>query len=48
MIRPDNTASIAVAERLGMTPLRPDNLLGDPVTVYAIDRADCKGKVPRI
>lgn len=38
MIRPGNTASIAVAEGLGMTPLRPDNLLGDPVTVYAIDR----------
>jgi RimJ/RimL family protein N-acetyltransferase len=37
MIRPDNTASIAVAERLGMTPLRPDNLLGDPVTVYATE-----------
>jgi len=38
MIRPDNTASIAVAERLGMNPLRPDKLLGDPVTVYAITR----------
>lgn len=35
MIRPDNIASIAVAERLGMSPLRPDKLLGDPVTVYA-------------
>jgi RimJ/RimL family protein N-acetyltransferase len=40
MIRPDNTASIAVAERLGMSPLRPDKLLGDPVTVYAIHRPD--------
>jgi RimJ/RimL family protein N-acetyltransferase len=40
MIRPDNTASIAVAERLGMSPLRPDNLLGDPVTVYTISRGD--------
>jgi RimJ/RimL family protein N-acetyltransferase len=38
MIRPDNTASIAVAERLNMSPLRPDKLLGDPVTVYAIER----------
>ncbi|MGN6276704.1 MAG: GNAT family N-acetyltransferase [Solirubrobacterales bacterium] len=38
MIRPDNTASIAVAERLGMSPLRPDKLLGDPVTVYATRR----------
>lgn len=38
MIRPDNVASIAVAERLGMTPLRDDELLGDAVTIYAIDR----------
>lgn len=38
MIRPDNVASIAVAERLGLTPLRADELLGDAVTVYAIDR----------
>jgi len=38
MVRPDNTASIAVAERIGMTPLRPDKLLGDPVTVYATER----------
>jgi len=38
MIRPDNVASIAVAERLGMTPLREDELIGDAVTVYAIDR----------
>jgi RimJ/RimL family protein N-acetyltransferase len=38
MIRPDNLASIAVAERLGMTPLRSDELLGDAVVVYAIDR----------
>lgn len=40
MIQPANTASIAVAERLGMTPLRPDLLLGDSVTVYAIRRGD--------
>jgi RimJ/RimL family protein N-acetyltransferase len=38
LIRPDNDASIAVAERLGMTPLRADELLGDAVAVYAIDR----------
>ncbi|HEY6145098.1 MAG TPA: GNAT family N-acetyltransferase [Solirubrobacterales bacterium] len=38
MIRPDNVASIAVAERICMTPLRDDELLGDAVTVYAIDR----------
>ncbi|HEV2858510.1 MAG TPA: GNAT family N-acetyltransferase [Solirubrobacterales bacterium] len=35
MIRPDNVASIAVAERLGMHPIRRDELLGDPVAVYA-------------
>jgi RimJ/RimL family protein N-acetyltransferase len=40
MIAPDNSASIAVAERLGMTPLREDTLLGEPVVVYAVRRAD--------
>jgi RimJ/RimL family protein N-acetyltransferase len=35
MIRPDNVASIAVAERLGMHPIRRDELLCDPVTIYA-------------
>jgi RimJ/RimL family protein N-acetyltransferase len=35
MIRPGNVASIAVAERLGMHPIRRDELLGDPVVVYA-------------
>lgn len=39
MIRPDNAASIAVAERLGMEPIREDELLGDPVVVYAVRRA---------
>ncbi|HEX5990118.1 MAG TPA: GNAT family N-acetyltransferase [Solirubrobacterales bacterium] len=38
MIRPDNAASIAVAERLGMEPLREDVLLGDEVVVYAVRR----------
>ncbi len=38
MIQPGNAASIAVAERLGMSPLRADKLLGDEVTVYAIGR----------
>jgi RimJ/RimL family protein N-acetyltransferase len=37
-IDPDNTASIAVAERLGMTPLREDKLHGDPVIVYSLSR----------
>lgn len=36
MINPANTRSIAVANRLGMTPQREDELLGDPVTVYAL------------
>lgn len=35
MIRPDNVASIAVAERLGMHPIRRDELQGDAVTIYA-------------
>ncbi|HEU5251875.1 MAG TPA: GNAT family N-acetyltransferase [Solirubrobacterales bacterium] len=38
MIRPDNSASTAVAERLGMAPLRDDELQGDAVVVYSIDR----------
>jgi RimJ/RimL family protein N-acetyltransferase len=37
-IDPDNTASIAVAERLGMAPLREDTLHGGPVIVYALSR----------
>jgi RimJ/RimL family protein N-acetyltransferase len=34
----DNAPSIAVAERLGMTPLREDVYEGDALTVYAISR----------
>jgi RimJ/RimL family protein N-acetyltransferase len=37
-IQPVNVASVRVAERLGMTPIREDQLLGADVTVYAIDR----------
>jgi len=37
-IDPDNTASIAVAERLGMTPLREDTLHDGPVIVYSLSR----------
>lgn len=37
-IDPDNTASIAVAERLGMSPLREDTLHDEPVVVYALSR----------
>jgi RimJ/RimL family protein N-acetyltransferase len=38
MIRPGNTASVHVAERLGFTPLREDALFGNPVTVYSLDK----------
>jgi RimJ/RimL family protein N-acetyltransferase len=38
MIHPDNAASIAVAERLDMSPIRSDTLLDTPVVVYAIDQ----------
>ena len=40
MIGPDNLRSIRVAERLGMTPLRADVLLDDPVVVYSISREE--------
>jgi RimJ/RimL family protein N-acetyltransferase len=40
MIHHGNTASIAVAERLGFTPLREDTVLGRPCTVYALARDD--------
>ncbi len=40
MIDPDNAASIRVARRLGLAPLRKDVLLGSEVVVYAISRAD--------
>jgi RimJ/RimL family protein N-acetyltransferase len=38
MIGPDNAASIAVAERLGMAPLREDTLDGEAIVVFAIRR----------
>lgn len=37
MIQPANEPSIAVAERLGMEPLREDELLGVAVTVYSVN-----------
>jgi RimJ/RimL family protein N-acetyltransferase len=40
MIQPENTASIAVAERLGMSPIRADELLGEAVVVHAISQED--------
>ena len=38
MIRPDNQRSTAVAQRIGLSPIRPDVLLGEPVNVYSISR----------
>lgn len=38
MIQPANARSIAVAARLGMSPLRQDVLMGEPVTVYSKSR----------
>jgi RimJ/RimL family protein N-acetyltransferase len=38
MISPGNDRSIQVAERLGMSPLREDVLLDEPVVVYALER----------
>lgn len=45
MIRPGNEASIAVAERLGMSPSREDELRGDEVVVYSIDREVWAGRI---
>ena len=39
MIRPDNSRSMGVARRLGLTPIRDDVLHGVPVIVHAIQRA---------
>ena len=39
MIEPVNGRSLAVAERLGLKPLRQDELLGRVVTVFAAERA---------
>jgi len=40
MINRDNRRSIAVAERLHLSPVRDDELLGEPVVVYAVWRDD--------
>ncbi|HTZ65417.1 MAG TPA: GNAT family N-acetyltransferase [Solirubrobacteraceae bacterium] len=44
MIEPINARSAAVAGRLGMEPLRPDELMGVPVVVHAVDRAAWAGR----
>ncbi|MGH2976428.1 MAG: GNAT family N-acetyltransferase, partial [Solirubrobacterales bacterium] len=38
VIQPDNTASIRVAERLGMRRLRETTLKGQDVVIFGIDR----------
>ncbi len=43
MIRPDNHRSIAVARRLGMSPLRSDVLDDIEVTVHALTRGEWAG-----
>jgi RimJ/RimL family protein N-acetyltransferase len=40
LIRPENAASIRVAERLGERPEGRTELFGKEVLVYGIDRAD--------
>jgi RimJ/RimL family protein N-acetyltransferase len=40
MIRPENDASIRLARRLGMAPLRSDVLLDDAVVVFSVNRDD--------
>lgn len=40
MISLENARSARLAKRLGMTPIREDVLIGKPVIVFAIERAD--------
>ncbi|MFE2579099.1 GNAT family N-acetyltransferase [Streptomyces sp. NPDC059378] len=40
VIHHGNTASSAVARRLGFTPLREDSVLNRPCTVHALARVD--------
>jgi RimJ/RimL family protein N-acetyltransferase len=44
MIQPENTASVRVAERLGLRPQRTDTLLGEQVVVHAISREDWEAR----
>ncbi|HEY6729580.1 MAG TPA: GNAT family N-acetyltransferase [Solirubrobacterales bacterium] len=46
MIQPANEPSAAVAGRLGMSPLREDELLGIPVVVYAIGEEQREAPAP--
>ena len=38
LIRPDNTASARVAQRLGMRPVGADTLYDQPIDVYGLER----------
>jgi len=40
MTHPENEASVRLARRLGMSPLREDVLLGKPVVVFSLHRED--------
>lgn len=40
LIEPDNSRSVTVAKRLGMTPLRDDSFLDRPMTVHSVDREE--------
>jgi RimJ/RimL family protein N-acetyltransferase len=40
MINPENAASLRVAGRLGMSELRRDVLVDEPVIVFSVDRED--------
>ncbi|MGW2328300.1 GNAT family N-acetyltransferase [Streptomyces sp. NPDC001700] len=44
MIHHGNTASAALADRLGFTPLREDIVLNRPCTVYALRQDDCTAR----
>jgi RimJ/RimL family protein N-acetyltransferase len=46
MIRPDNSRSLRVAQRLGMRAIRDDVLYGSPVIVFAAQRAQWTASTP--
>lgn len=46
LIEPNNARSIAVAKRLGMTPVRDDVFLDRPMVVHRLDRDSWRSSVP--